>query len=105
MTTREQLQDTLYNRLFWHTAERDDAKVADHIFHRREMDVAYSMDETTLFVPLFNYLQEIEVFLFLTSSLEAGRASFLTVQQENKLLPTFSLLCHECGCLQLYSPN
>jgi hypothetical protein len=62
MTTRDQLQETLYERLFWHTAERDDAKVADHLYHRREMDVVYSMDEATLFDSFFNYLQEIEVF-------------------------------------------
>ena len=62
MTTRDQLQETLCDRLFWHTAERDDAKVADHLFHRREMDVVYAMDEATLFDSFFNYLQEIEVF-------------------------------------------
>ena len=62
MTTRDQLQETLCDRLFWHTAERDDAKVADHLFHRREMDVVYAMDEATLFDSSFNYLQEIEVF-------------------------------------------
>jgi len=27
MTSRDQLQETLCNRLFWHTAERDDAKL------------------------------------------------------------------------------
>lgn len=62
MTSREQIQETLCNRLFWHTAERDDAKVADHLFHRREMDVVYAMDEATLFDSFFNYLREIEVF-------------------------------------------
>jgi len=62
MTSRDHLQETLCNRLFWHTAERDDAKVADHLFHRREMDVVYAMDEATLFDSFFNYLQEIEVF-------------------------------------------
>ena len=62
MTTRDQLQETLCNRLFWHTAERDDARIADHLFHRREMDVVYAMDEATLFDSFFNYLQEIEVF-------------------------------------------
>ena len=36
------LQETLCNGLFWHTAERHDAKVADHLFHRREMDVVYA---------------------------------------------------------------
>lgn len=62
MTRRDQLQETLCNRLFWHTAERDDAKVADHLFHRREMDVIYAMDEATLFDSFFNYLREIDVF-------------------------------------------
>ena len=65
MTSRDQLQENLCNRLFWHTAERDDATVADHLFHRREMDVVYAMDEATLFDSFFNYLQEIEVFPFL----------------------------------------
>jgi len=62
MTSRDQLQETLCNRLFWHTAERDDAKVAEHLFHLREMDVVYAMDEATLFDSFFNYLQEIKVF-------------------------------------------
>jgi hypothetical protein len=65
MTTREQLQETLCDRLFWHTAERDDAKVADYLYHRREMDVVYAMDEATLFDSFFTYLQEIDVFPFL----------------------------------------
>jgi len=62
MTSRDQLQETLCKRLFWHTAERDDAKIADHLFHQCEMDVVYAMDEATLFDSFFNYLQEIEVF-------------------------------------------
>jgi len=62
MTTREQMQETLCKRLFWHTAERDDAKIADYLYHRREMDVVYAMDEATLFDSFFTYLQEIEVF-------------------------------------------
>jgi hypothetical protein len=65
MTSREQLQETLCNRLFWHTAERNDAIVADHLFHHREMDVVYAMDEATLFDSFFNYLREINVFPFL----------------------------------------
>jgi hypothetical protein len=62
MTTREKLQETLCDRLFWHTAERDDWKVADYLYHRREMDVVYAMDEATLFDSFFTYLQGIEVF-------------------------------------------
>ena len=65
MASREQLQDTLCKRLFWHTAERDDGKVADYLFHRHEMDVVYAMDEATLFDSFFNYLQDIEVYPFL----------------------------------------
>ena len=62
MTTRDQLLETLCSRLFWHTAERNDATVADHLFHRREMDVVYAMDEATLFDSFFHYLREIDVF-------------------------------------------
>ena len=62
MTSREQLQNTLCERLFRHTAERDDGRVADYLFHRHEMDVVYAMDEATLFDSFFNYLQDIEVF-------------------------------------------
>jgi|GEM_PF-5278600 len=60
MTSREQLQETLCNRLFWHTAERDDAKVADYLFHRHEMDIVYAMDEAALFDSFFNYLTSIK---------------------------------------------
>jgi len=62
MTTREQLQQTLCDRLFWHTAERDDGIVAKHLFDHHQMDIVYSMDEATLFDSFFNYLQQIDVF-------------------------------------------
>jgi hypothetical protein len=62
MLTREQMQNTLIERLFWHTAERDDAKVADHLYCRKEMDSVYTLDEATLFDFFFHYLREIEVF-------------------------------------------
>ena len=62
LTSRDQLQETLCNRLFWHTAERNDGKVAEHLFHRHEMNVVYAMDEATLFDSFFNYLREIDVF-------------------------------------------
>ncbi len=62
MLTREQMQTTLIERLFWHTAERNDAKVADHLYCRKEMDTVYTLDEATLFDFFFHYLREIEVF-------------------------------------------
>jgi hypothetical protein len=62
MMTREQMQNTLIERLFWHTAERDDAKVAHHLFNHKEMDTVYTLDEATLFDFFFHYLREIEVF-------------------------------------------
>jgi hypothetical protein len=84
MTNREQMQDTLCNRLFWHTAERDDARGAHHLFYRREMDIVYSMDEATLFDSFFNYLQEIGVFPFL---------EYLDPQkQQRKNVPFFQLV-------------
>jgi len=62
MLTREQMQNTLIERLFWHTAERNDAKVADHLFNHKEMDTVYTLDEATLFDFFFHYLREIDVF-------------------------------------------
>jgi len=56
------MQNTLMERLFWHTAERDDSKVAQHLFYRKEMDTVYTLDEATLFDFFFHYLREIEVF-------------------------------------------
>ena len=62
MLTRQQMQQTVLQRLFWHTAERNDAKVADHLFRRREMDSVFTLDEATLFDFFFQYLREIQVF-------------------------------------------
>lgn len=62
MTTQEQMQQTILERLFWNTAERDDAKVADHLFGQREMDSVFTLDEATLFDFFFHYLREIQVF-------------------------------------------
>jgi hypothetical protein len=56
------MQQTVLERLFWHTAERDDAKVADHLFRLREMDSVFTLDEATLFDFFFQYLREIQVF-------------------------------------------
>ena len=56
------MHNTLIERLFWHTAQRDDAKVADHLYCRKEMDTVYTLDEATLFDFFFHYLREIEVF-------------------------------------------
>jgi len=112
MTTREQLQETLCDRLFWHTAERDDAAVADYLYHRREMDVVYAMDEATLFDSFFTYLQEIEVFDLLEHLDPHRNVSFIqlvlimlmktvgsikTMDEINDLLLTDELLMSMCG--------
>jgi hypothetical protein len=65
MYSREQMQNTIFERLFWHSAQRDDAKVADHLYARKEMDIVYTLDEATLFDFFFHYLREIEIFPFL----------------------------------------
>ncbi len=116
MTRRDQLQETLCNRLFWHTAERDDAKVANHLFHRREMDVVYAMDEATLFDSFFNYLRQIDVFPLL-EQLDPQKqkrknvpfiqlllvflmkvvGSIKTIDEINDLLLTDELLMSMCG--------
>jgi len=116
MTSRDQLQETLCNRLFWHTAERDDAKIADHLFRRREMDVVYAMDEATLFDSFFNYLREIDVFPLLEhldpQNQRRKNVAFIqlvlvflmkvvgsikTIDEINDLLLTDELLMSMCG--------
>jgi hypothetical protein len=62
MVTREQIQNNLIERLFWHTSERDESKVAHHLYDHKEMDTVYTLDEATLFDFFFHYLREIEVF-------------------------------------------
>lgn len=62
MTTREEMQQTVLKRLFWHAAERDDARVADYLFHEKGMDSVFTLDEATLFDFFFHYLREIHVF-------------------------------------------
>jgi hypothetical protein len=62
MLTREQMQNNLIERLFWHTSERNESKVAQHLFCHKEMDTVYTLDEATLFDFFFHYLREIEVF-------------------------------------------
>jgi hypothetical protein len=62
MTTRQQVQRTVLERLFWHAAEQDDTKVANHLFSRRRMDLDFTLDEGTLFDFFFQDLREIQVF-------------------------------------------
>ena len=62
MSRRQQMYDTILERLFWHSATRDEARVAEHLYCRKEMDTIYTLDEATLFDFFFQYLQEIEVF-------------------------------------------
>jgi len=116
MNNQEQFQHTLCERLFWHTAERDDAKVADYLFHHKEMNMVYAMDEATLFDSFFKYMQEIGVFPFL-DDLDPGKqqrenvsfnqivlillmkvvGSIKTMEEVSDLLLTDELLMSMCG--------
>ena len=49
-------------RLFWHTAEWNEGKVADHLICCKETDTVYTLDEATLFDFFFHDLREIDVF-------------------------------------------
>jgi hypothetical protein len=59
---RDKFQQTVVERLFWNTAERDDATVAEHLFRNKQMDKVYTLDEATLFDFFFQYLREIGAF-------------------------------------------
>jgi len=56
------MQSNLIERLFWHTSERNESKVAQHLFFHKEMDTVYTLDEATLFDFFFHYVRETEVF-------------------------------------------
>jgi hypothetical protein len=64
MLTREQMQNNLIERIFWHTSERDESRVTHHPSCRKEMDTVYTLDEATLFDLFFHYLRDIEVLFF-----------------------------------------
>lgn len=64
MITRQQMQWTILQRLFWRTAERNDAKMDDHLFHHKELDLVFALDEATLFDFFFHYLREFDVSSF-----------------------------------------
>jgi Transposase DDE domain len=56
------MRETIVERLFWHSATRDEAQVADYLYRFKEMDTVYTLDEATLFDFFFHYLREIDVF-------------------------------------------
>lgn len=56
------MHDTILERMFWRSATRDEARVADHLYRFKEMDTVYTLDEATVFDFFFQYLREIEVF-------------------------------------------
>jgi hypothetical protein len=81
---REQVQQTIVERLFWHTAERDDARVAEHLFHNKAMDAVYTLDEATLFDLFFHFLREIGAFELLEN---------LKATHQKRQRPTFHSVC------------
>jgi len=72
MYSRQQMRDTIVERLFWHSATRDEAQVAEHLYRLKEMDTVYTLDEATLFDFFFHYLRQIDVFP-LIEALDPGR--------------------------------
>jgi hypothetical protein len=66
------MRDTIVERLFWHSATRDEAQVAEHLYRLKEMDTVYTLDEATLFDFFFHYLRQIDVFP-LIEALDPGR--------------------------------
>jgi len=56
------MHNTLIERLFWHSATRDEAQVAEHLYRFKDMDTVYTLDEATLFDFFFHYLRQIDVF-------------------------------------------
>lgn len=85
MKTWEQLQETVCDRLFWHTAEGDGSKVAKHLFHRLEMDMAYAIDEVT---PRRDSVHSSTIFKKLKPSFFRTSWSTKTMRKKYSVHPT-----------------
>jgi hypothetical protein len=89
------MQQTVLQRLFWHTAERNDARVADHLFRRREVDSVFPLlqgitpkDQQRELIP---FIQFILVFLMKIIG------SIPEMEPVHELLLTDELLMGICG--------
>jgi hypothetical protein len=60
--SKEDLRTHLAELSGWHTATRDDARVAEELYETHAMDRVHSLNEAVFFDEFFHYMKEIEVW-------------------------------------------
>lgn len=65
ITKKEELQTRLAELSGWDTATRNDARVAEELYEKREMDRVHSLSEAAFFDEFFHYLKDIGFWPFM----------------------------------------
>ena len=63
--TDDEITQNLAERLCWEVARRDDSRVARRLYHKREVDGVYRLDEGAVLDEFFHFLQAIGVMSLL----------------------------------------
>jgi hypothetical protein len=63
--TREEIRQTLAERLCWEVARRDDRRVARRLYRTQGIDGVYRLDEGALLDDFFHYLEDVGVMALL----------------------------------------
>ena len=63
--TRDEIRQTLAERLCWEVARRDDRRVARRLYRQQVIDGVYRLDEGALLDDFFHYLEDVGVMALL----------------------------------------
>ncbi len=72
--------ETIFKRLVWHTAKRDQAGIAEMLVNEQEVHEIYGLGDAGLFDEFFCFLRELGIMKVLSLPRDAianGRAQFL----------------------------
>ena len=64
--------ETIVNRLTWHTAERDQAGIADELAKEQEVQEIFGLDDAGLFDEFFCFLRELNIMKVLEQLVPRG---------------------------------
>lgn len=64
--------ETIVNRLTWHTAERDQAGIADELANEQEVQEIFGLDDAGLFDEFFCFLRELDIMKILEQLVPRG---------------------------------
>ena len=60
--TAEEIRGNLFKHLGWHTAQRDDTKVAQAIHRGEELDAVFGLEEVGLLDEFWHFLKQVGIF-------------------------------------------